>query len=357
MKAKIVRLTAIFLILIFCLVGCKSNEVVVYELTEENAWEIFPVENAPVKTVRAGDTWYSLLGSYGSGEFRLSVSDTYYSFDTVYETAGVSIWFFEANEKCAAWCEMTADARVFMIYDTAKAKTEEIFRIGLDDGYQNANVGVYEDGVYFTHIDYDKESACIMRYSVNSGMMEEFYRLEYKGEYSCTGFSVDGGTLLLCSGRDGMSALTEINLKSGTDTVRKLDKSVGFVYGCAYDTVTKDSAIYYRDTEGKDHIGVVYRENGKIKNLFTFGENVYAYYDTLESYGGHVYWVNQANVTGIVSDHYRFIDYNYVDGTVEEYIRTFSFTVVNDGIILLSFNKAEYDAIYLSEIYLGGEKE
>lgn len=357
MKKKFIRLTVLVLTLAMCLCACGENRVTVYEITAEIAWDVYPSEKAPAHAVRSGDTHYMLMGVYNGNEFSLAVKKDGYEKE-VYSAYGVSIWFMEAEGEYAVWCEMTSDARVFKLYDGNNGEVSEIFSASLDAGYQNANVGIYKGSVYFAYTDYTEKSAYIMRYDIGSKTLEKFCTLDFSGETSCTSLSVDRGMLTVSSGTEGNVSLITFDLENGGEAeTKKLDGSVDFVYGCAYDTVTGDIAVYYRDKDKKENIGVV--KNGKRapEVLFTFGENVYAYRDTVEIYGGHVYWVNQANVTGFVSDHYRFIDYNYIDGITEEYIRTFSFSLTDDGVVLLSFNAREYDAIYLSEIYLGGQKK
>ena len=51
----------------------------------------------------------------------------------------------------------------------------------------------------------------------------------------------------------------------------------------------------------------------EIASVFTFSQNHYAYQDKIDCHDGHIYWIAQANVSGNVTDHYTFIDYNYLD--------------------------------------------
>ena len=358
---KIFLRAALSLLLLLSVIltsGC-GNTVSVYELTGETAWYEYPVSKAPIRTVCVGDTWYSLMGVYGGSDFSLSVSGDYSTVNEVYSVCGVGIWFFNADENGAVWCEMSSVGRSFKYYCNSTGEVKEIFYADITEGFQNANIEMYNGGVYFSYIDYENESAFLMRYDIAKDTLEKFYRLEYMGEASCTSFTVEGNVLLASVGSaEKDTKLIKLDLdKAPLCETWDIPSDVAFVYACAYDPMGVCHAIYYRDIKGEEHIGALDAKTLKLRNIFTFGENIYAYEDKVEAYGGHIYWINQANVSGPVGDHYRFIDYNVTDDIVEEYIRTFHFSLSEDGIMLLSFNRLEYDSIYLSCIYLGGKKK
>ena len=352
---KIMGLVSLLLALALLLCACGEPSVKFYEITGENAWAVFPMNKAPVKTVRAGGKWFSLTGRYLHDSFSLSVSEDYNGLNEVYSVSGVDIWFFEAQGDFAVWSEESAEKLRFMVYNAEGGEAKEIFSVSAAAGFSPANVGIYDGNVYFEYIDYAAKSAAVMRYELETGELTRFYELEYLGEYSCTSLSVDGGELLTSVGKAGNAKLIKINLDSGAHESFALSPSVSVVYACAHDTAQGGLALYYRDKDGNEHIGMVNTKNGKIKNVFTFEKNVYAYHDTLEFYGGHLYWVNQVNASGNVADHYRFVDYDCGSDTADEYLRTFSFSVYEGGIVLLSFNTVAYDAIYLTEIDFGGQ--
>jgi hypothetical protein len=354
MKRPFIFAISVLIVLAICLTSCGANKVSVYEITEENAWQVYSADAAPALAARTGETVYTFKAVYGGSDYRLCVGDVY-SESEVYSVSGVGIWFLEADPVCAAWCEMSPEARTFKAYDAGSRTVKEIFRADIDKGFQCANVGVYGGGVYFAYIDYGAGKADVMRYDVESGEAESFLPLEYRGEYSCTSLSVCGGMLLASYGSGGEAGIIALDLETGEKSAVSL--KADFIFGCSYDSVTSDYALYYRDTRGKEHIGILKNGTKAIKNIFTFGENLYAYQDKVEIYGGHVYWVNQANVTGHVAQHYRFIDFDYISGVTDEYLRTFGFSLAEDGVILLCFNADEYEAVYFTEIYLGGNKK
>lgn len=356
-KGKPLSLACIFLALALLLCACGGGGTKVYYISGEDAWAAFPVDEAPVKTVRAGEKWYSLIGEYLGESFALSVSDDYMQINEVYKTSGVSIWFFEADGSGAAWCERGESTLRFMFYPCEGGDAEEIAVLDTSAGFNPANVGLFGGGVYFVSIDHAAKRAAVMRYDTEAGTLSRFFELEYRGDYTCTSLSADGGSLLISAGAEGEAELIKLDLAGGGQERIALSESVNFVFACAYDSAEGGFAIYYSDTAGGEHIGTVNAKNGKVKNVSTFGASVYAYQDVLEFYGGHLYWVQQINASGNVAEHYRFVDHNCKNNSTEEYLKTFSFSLAEDGVTLLAFNEVDYDAIYLTEIYLGGNEK
>ena len=356
MKKTKILLCALCVVLTLALCACGGGTKL-YNITEENAWWTFPVEESPVKTVNAGEKWYSLLGTYLGNEFSLSVSESYGEINVVYSTHGADIWFFEANEHCAAWSERSAEGLRFMVYNAETGETKEVYGTEYGELFEPANVGVFGKSVYFAAVDHAAKSAAVMRFSVETGELSELCALEYRAEYTCTSLSADGSTLLLSFGNAGKAKLLKLDLEGGNKAETALEAGADFVYGCAYDSAEGGLAVYYRDTDGREHIGTVNAKNGRIKNIYTFSENVYAYRDTLELHGGFLYWVTQINATGSVADHYKFVVYDCKKDTAKEYLKTFSFSLEEDGVTLLAFNSVNFDAIYLTKIYLGGLEE
>ncbi len=357
MKKRFLCAAVLALALIFALSACGGENIAV-ELVEETAWAVYPMEKAPVKIIEAGDIWYALMGRYGSDDFAFAVSTGYYDFNTVYETENVTIWFFEANENYAVWSERNGNFCEIKLYTRATGKVSTIHTLSEQDGYQNANVGLWGGDVYFLETDYTAGSAAIMRFHAPTGELSRFYEFTYAGDLSTMNLSLAGGVLLASGNVGGKPALVRFDLAAGgAPTVRELNKRVEYVFDAAYDTVTGHCAIYYKDTNGQEHIGVISAKSSAVANIYTFSENVYAYEDTVYMHDGHVYWVTQVNASGIVSDHYKFTDYDFKSHTYTEYLRTFGFTVAEDGVYLLSFNKQDYDGIYLSKIFLGGKKQ
>lgn len=356
MRKKLLCAAALALAVMLCLCSCAEGTAV-YEIVEDNAWQVYPANEAPVKTVRAGDRWYSLVGMYNHNSCALSVSGDYTGFNKVYTVTDGAVWFFEATEDHAVFSEMHGAYVSIMLCDGKSGAVREIFRMETEAGYQNSCVGIYGDNIYFAYTDYAAEKAQIMRFSISDGALDTFALLPYRAEHSCTSMSVDGSTLLAASGTGEDACITVFDLDGADEpATHRISKDVNLIYACAYDTHSGGIAVYYSDRDG-EHIATLKEKNGRLKNIHTFGENVYAYQDTVEMRGGHVYWVAQTNTSGLVADHYRFVDHDTESGRAEEYLRTFSFTVTEEGVQLLAFNKADYDAVYLTEIYLGGNRE
>ncbi len=345
------------LAMLLSLAACGGGDIAV-ELVKETAWAEYPIDEAPVKIIDAGGVWYAIMGEYIGDHFELAVGENYDSLDTVYEADHVAIWFFEANEKYAVWGERSAYACTFKLYIRETGEVYDIRTLSTDGAYQNANVGLYGDDVYFLETDYTAGKSGILRYDIEAGELSLFYEFTYAEARSAMNLSLVGDSLIATGNVGGKASLVRFDLAAGgAPDVRTLRGSVDFVYDAAYDTVTRAYAIYYLDKDGAEHIGVISAKSDAIANIFTFEENVYAYEDTVCMHDGHVYWVTQINTSGIVSEHYRFIDYDYSAHTRTEYLRTFGFTVAADGVYLISFNKADYDGVFLSKIFLGGKKQ
>ena len=212
-----------------------------------------------------------------------------------------------------------------VVYNAETGETKEVYGTEYGELFEPANVGVFGKSVYFAAVDHAAKSAAVMRFSVETGELSELCALEYRAEYTCTSLSADGSTLLLSFGNAGKAKLLKLDLEGGNKAETALEAGADFVYGCAYDSAEGGLAVYYRDTDGREHIGTVNAKNGRIKNIYTFGENVYAYRDTLELHGGFLYWVTQINATGSVADHYKFVVYDCKKDTAKEYLKTFSF--------------------------------
>ena len=110
------------------------------------------------------------------------------------------------------------------------------------------------------------------------------------------------------------------------------------VFAASYDSVNDTCALYYADGDSED-IGFLKEGDTTISSVFTFAENHYAYQDKLECDNGHIYWIDQANVSGMVADHYKLVDYNYLEHKVVETPRAFDFCRYDGVLYTLSFNK------------------
>lgn len=357
MKKRFFCAAVLALALVFAVSACGGGNIAV-ELVEETAWAVYPIEKAPVKLINAGDVWYALMGAYGNDDYAFAVGENEVDLKTVYETENVTIWFFEANENYAVWSERNGNFCEIKLYSRATGEVSTIHTLSEHDGYQNANIGLWGGDVYFLETDYSAGKAAVMRFHAPTGELSRFYEFTYAGDLSAMNLSLAGGVLLAVGNVGGKASLVRFDLSAGGEpTVRELAKKVEYVFDAAYDAVTGHYAIYYKDVNRQEHIGVISAKSNAVANIYTFAENVYAYEDTVSMHGGRVYWVTQVNASGIVSDHYKFTDYDFKSHTYTEYLRTFGFTLAEDGVYLLSFNKQDYDGIYLSKIFLGGKKQ
>ena len=356
MKKRLFCAAVIALAVVFALLSCENKNIAV-ELVGETAWAEYPIEKAPVNLKKAGGVWYALIGRYGSDDYAFAVGENEVDLTTVYETENVTIWFFEANESYAVWSERHENTCEIKLYTRSAGEVKTVHTLSGEGGFQLANVALFGESVYFLETDYTAGSSAVMRYDAVAGELSRFYEFTYAGDLSAMNLTLSGSTLLATGNVGGKTSLVRFDLAcGGTPEVRELHKNVKYVFGADYDELTGRYAIYYIDTSEKEHIGVISESSNAAANIFTFGERVYAYRDTVRMHGGRVYWVTQVNASGLVTDHYKFTDYDYESHTYTEYLRTFGFTVADDGVYLLSFNKRDYDGVYLSKIFLGAGK-
>lgn len=294
-------------------------------------------EDVPAQMIRAGEYWITLVSAYGSANYAISVSTDPEELRVVYAAEGAGVWFFEATEEYVAWCEWDGDNREYKVYSIADGRVETIFSADVSEHYQPSNVGILGDGIYYGYIDYPGEKAGIFRYDMNSRSTELVCETKYAEAYSIMCLSVEGQYLSYAS----MDGIRAVDLQSG-DTVfaYQCPENVAYIYAVSYDASQDVMGIYYADNDSED-VGVVREADGEPLSLFTFNAHHYAYQDQIRCADGHIYWINQANVSGQIADHYNFVDYNYMNHTYSEVTKAFHFSLYGDTVYLLRFGNTE----------------
>ena len=77
-----------------------------------------------------------------------------------------------------------------------------------------------------------------------------------------------------------------------------------------------------------------------IRSVYTFGSNEYAYQDQIKCVNGCIFWISQHNVSGNVTDHYRLIQYDYLQDKPMETNRTIAYFIDGKTVYFLRFDKA-----------------
>ena len=292
-------------------------------------------ENAPSQVIKTEDKWVMLHSTYGGQTYTISVGENSNSTNSIYSANDVSIWFFEANENGVVWCEKSQEFYTYKVYVFETQKVETVFQVATVVGYQPQNIGIYLNTVYFCTIDYDKQEVQVLAYDITAKATSDVYKLKFNEAKQPYSINLENEYLSFVSSEQ----IKVLNLQNDEVVFAlTLPDTIKYVYSASYDSKNDTLAIYYADKDSED-IAVLKEGQNEIASVFTFSKNHYAYQDKIECYDGHIYWIAQANVSGDVTDHYQFIDYNYSEDKPIEIDRTFNFYRSESELYLLRFNK------------------
>lgn len=338
--------------------GCFSSSyhstLIIPDAT--NAVASFASDVSPLEMIQAGDTYYSFIGTFGETSYALSVSDDIATTNIVYKPSKpVIIWFFEANENYATWCETSESGDTFLYYDKANNSVTEIFsRADDNENYQLNKVALYNDFIYFANIDYTNETADIMCYHIPESSLTSIYSAEFTEDYAITNLSLSENILTSVTNVKGKSKLINIDLDTMENpTVTELPKKSYFVFDAKYDASTSTYALYYISTNNKEYIGTYKAGQESIENIFTFSNSYYAYQDSIQYIDGDIYWVIQANSKSITTtpERYALVIWNHETDELFEYSRTYNFCSGENGFYYFSFdNSSTYDNVLINII-------
>jgi hypothetical protein len=293
-------------------------------------------ENAPSQIAKAGKQWVLLHNTYGSKNYYISVGENLDSTKNIYSVDDVSIWYFEANNNGIVWCEESQEFYTYKIYVFETQKAETIFQVAVDKGYQPQNIGIYLSTVYYCAINYDQEVVQVITYDITTKTTNAVYKVKFDISNQPYSINLENEYLsFVCS-----EQIKVLNLQNNEPVFDStLPEAVKYVYSVSYDSKNDTCALYYADNDSED-IGILKEGQTEIASVFTFSQNHYAYQDKIDCHDGHIYWIAQANVSGKITDHYTFIDYNYLDHKPTEIDRTFSFYRNESELYLLRFNES-----------------
>ncbi len=289
-------------------------------------------EHAPSQVVKTKSYWVQLVSEYFGTNYRISVSKEPDDITTVYTADNVLIYYFEANDDYVVWCEETVDTYDYKLYSIKEDTVQTLFSADIEEGYLPQNVGIYQNKVYYPVVDYQKETADIYCYDTQTGKNASVSSLPYDGEYSIMTMNVEANYLTVASTSDIVVFDVE---KECLVQQTPLPREVGFVFAVSYDYINEKCALYYSDEDSED-IGFI-NEAGEMDSHFTFGDNQYAFEDKITCIDGHIYWIVQMDSTGDVSDHYRYVEYDYVNHKPYEIKRVFNLEVNEDHKYYLAF--------------------
>ena len=295
----------------------------------------YPKETAPSQVIKAGEQWVLLRSTYGGQNYTISVGEDSNPTNNIYSVGDVSIWYFEANKNGVVWCEESQEFYTYKIYVFETQKVETVFQVAVDKGYQPQNIGIYLNTVYYCAINYDSQEVQVIAYDITTKATSDVYKVEFDEAKQPYSINLENEYLsFVCS--EQIKVLNLQNNETVFDST--LPEAVKYVYSVSYDIQNDTCALYYADNDSED-IGILKEGQTEIASVFTFSQNHYAYQDKIECYDGHIYWIAQANVSGYVTNHYTFVDYNHLDHKPTEIDRTFSFYRNESELYLLRFNK------------------
>lgn len=203
---------------------------------------------------------------------------------------------------------------------------------------------IFENNAYFCTIDYEQQKVRVLKYDIVSKTTTDVHTATFNEENQPYTINVENEYLsFACS-----NEIKVFNLPNNEIVFELiLPGSVEYVYAVSYDSANNLCAIYYADNNSED-IGILKEGDKTVSSVFTFSPNHYAYQDKIECFNGHIYWTAQANVTGLVTEHYKFIDYNYLEHKANKIDKSFNFYRKGNDLYILRFNKdGEYTHIDL----------
>jgi hypothetical protein len=296
----------------------------------------YPYKTAPSQTIRTEKHWVMLNSAYADTDYTISFTDDLKTEKSVYSVSQVSIWYIDANDTGIFWCEKSDDFYTYKLYEFETCEIGEIFRASVSDGFQPQNVGIFLKKAYYCAIDYEMQTVSVLVYDTEAKTSSVYYSEKYMEEKQPYLINLKDEYLSFSCSRH----VIVFDLRSG-DTVFEsvLPESINYLFCVSYGIINDECALYFADNDSES-IGILKKGENSILSVFTFAENHYAFHDVIEYRNGHIYWIDQANVSGAVSDHYRFIDYDVKKRKPTETYRTFDFCFAGNDMFILRFNKS-----------------
>ena len=341
---KVFRFLVSFTLLfsLFLLFGCSGN----VSTNEPQVIASFPKDTAPSQVIKTKNHWVMLHSTYSDVNYSISFGEGFVSRNTIYTAEDVSIWYFEANDNAIVWCEKSSEFYTYKVYSFDNQEIDTVFQCPTEAGFQPQNIGIFQDRVYYCAIDYQQKTVGVFAYQLGAKTTAEVFSVVLDEAWQPYSINLENTFLsFVCSGE-----VKVLDLQTN-ETVfdSPLPGAVSHVFGISYDSKNDTCALYYADSDSED-IGILKEGDEKISSIFTFSQNHYAYQDKLECYDGHIYWIAQANVSGNVADHYRLVDYNYLEHQAVETYRAFNFYRNDSDVYTLRFNRSgNYTHIDLCE--------
>ncbi len=318
-----------FILSLFLLSAC-SGEI---EKLDPQVLKSFPRDNSPAQIIKNNNGWVVLFNAYGLSDYSLAVGKDLDSLKEIYSVADVGIWYVDATDDAIAWSERQDKIITYKYYDVRSQKVETLLQVNNDKFYQTMSIGIYLNDIYYSVVDFEKEEVIVYAYNIDSRETKVAYKESYVEDNLPYSINLEDEYLSFISGEK----ISVIDLKVNKMAFEAaLPDNVVYAYTASYDRINNSCAVYYADEDSED-VGIIKAEEGKLVSHITFSENIYAYQEKIECHDGHLYLVFQSNVSGNVADHYKFVDYNYLECVPVETERAFSFYRGEDEMFALRF--------------------
>ncbi len=302
-------------------------------------------QQAPSQVVKTENYWVLLISEYWGTNYRISVSENPEELNIVYTADNVIIWYIEANDDYIVWCEETVNSHDYKCYSIQEDTVELLFSANIEEGYQPQNIGIYKNKIYYPVVDHQNQTADIYCYDVETKKKSSACSLPYDDKYPVMTMNVEANYLSVASAAGIL--VFDVETECVAEEI-KLPEEVEFVYAVSYDYINRKCALYYADQDSED-IGFI-NEKGEMDSHYTFGDRQYAFEDKIKCIDGYIYWIVQIEATGDVTDHYRYVEYDYINYKSCEIKRGFNLEVGEGYKYYLCFDKdGNYQKIELYE--------
>lgn len=304
----------------------------------------------PNLMVVTDDTYYIMTCKNGEGDYRLSVSDKVDELNFVYDSKYTNIPHLYAEDDYAGWIEEYDHYYDYKVYDREKNKVISINRVDSGkDGYQNMQMGIYDEKLYYDLIDYDNGKTYIKSYDLETGKHSTVHEADFP-EAGPNTLEVKEGVLLAYRTTTKGGLLFRKDLETGKEENVHIPDAVDHLYAASYDKSNDTYAVYYvYENSEEEHLGIFTTDSCEINEIYTMAAGTYAYHDEITIDKGRLYLVIQNHNYEDMENKYTFIDYDYLNETPEEYQSTFGFALSDDSIYALSFVNGNVSKINISK--------
>lgn len=321
---RLTRLLALLLLLVCCVnAACAVAPMITW-----NAGR-----SAPTRLVHAGDYWYATLGSYGSADATLAIGPSPDKLVPVY-SADARVWgTLAATPEYAAWVQEQNDTLTWMLHNRESGETVAVHTEPFGDVRPCFGVALDENAMYYVRSDTAAGTAELVRRSHADGTET----ILHAPGCPISSLNIRQGELVLAQQAEAGWQIVRLDAENGDMiALGQLPGIVAMVFTVDYDHATDAYAVYYYETDGREHAGVYIRK--QLLSVFTFGSRSYAYEDAMVLVDGHLIWTVKREVSGLIADNFRVVDVNLLTGDISEHERSMHFIIDGDKLLLLTIN-------------------